>query len=226
MLPKRSISELELRLAYLAARSFRSIKPLRWDSLGGNRFRLSVDARTDLDQVVVVDYRGSALVKVDGKPSYALDSYHRFIPLTKGSHVIEAEFTQYAAFGEIVDINPGEPYLVTRSYPAWRLWAYGRVILDLAKATNDEALKNSLLDALTEAFKKVPFTTVSRLQLLLAAKLYGLPWGVRIGQIVTDDLSNVYSEDSVSDSTFDEALGVLRGLLNALLPRFGKGGLL
>ncbi|MGC9137081.1 alpha-mannosidase [Caldivirga sp.] len=219
----RSFDELSARLVFVIASSFRNIKPLTWDTIGDGKFKLSVNAG-DSSELVVIGYRGSALVKLDGSPYFELDGYHKSIPLPSGSHTVEAEFTPYAAFGELVGINAGKPYLVTRDYSALRFWAYASSALELARIINDDAVKVELLKALTEAFKKVPFTSVSREQLILAAELYGMPWSERINQTITQDLDNVFTESS--GGNFDEALGVLRGLLSALLPRFGKGGLL
>ncbi len=222
----RTIEELEVRVVYLLARSFRNITPLKWDSFDGKVAKLTVDARSDNDQLVVVGYRGSALVRLDGRPYFSLDGYHRFIPLTRGRHSVEAEFTPYAAFGELVGIDPGKPYLVTRSYPAWRLWAYGRAILDLARRVNDAEVRDSLLGALSEALREVPFTSISRDQALLTAEIYGMPWRERITQTITPDLDNVFTEDSTEDFAFERALNILRGRLNELVSRFGKRGLL
>ncbi|MFP3303689.1 MAG: alpha-mannosidase, partial [Caldivirga sp.] len=213
----RSFDELSARLVFVLASSFRNIKPLKWDSVGDNRFRLSVDAG-DSSELVVIGHRGSALIRLDGRPHFELDRYHKAIPIPPGSHTVEAEFTPYADFGEIVGVDPGKPFLVTRDYSALRFWAYASSALELARTINDDAVKDALLRALTEAFKRVPFTSVSREQLLLTAELYGMPWGERIMQTITDDLSNVYVESS--GGNFDEALGVLRGLLGG----FGKVG--
>ena len=219
----RTIEELSARLVSVIASSFRNITPLNWDTLGDGKFRLSVNAGNS-SELIVIGYRGSALVRLDGRPYFELDGYHKAIPLPSGSHTVEAEFTPYAAFGELVGINAGKPYLVTRDYSALRFWAYASSVLELARSINDDSVKVELLKALTEAFKKVPFTSVSREQLILAAELYGMPWSERISQTITQDLDNVYTESS--GGNFDEALGVLRGLLSGLLPRFGKGGLL
>ncbi|KUO87182.1 MAG: alpha-mannosidase [Caldivirga sp. CIS_19] len=213
----RSFDELSARLVFVLASSFRNIKPLKWDSVGDNRFRLSVDAG-DSSELVVIGHRGSALIRLDGRPHFELDRYHRAIPIPPGSHTIEAEFTPYADFGEIVGVDPGKPFLVARDYSALRFWAYASSALELARTINDDAVRDALLRALTEAFKRVPFTSVSREQLLLTAELYGMPWGERIMQTITDDLSNVYVESS--GGNFDDALGVLRGLVGG----FGKVG--
>ena len=111
----------------------------------------------DSSELVVIGHRGSALIGLDGRPHFELDHYHRAIPIPPSSHTVEAEFTPYADFGEIVGVDPGRPFLVTRDYSAFRFWAYVSSALELARTINDDAARDAILRALTEAFKRVPF---------------------------------------------------------------------
>lgn len=219
----RTLDELSIRAVYVLAVSFRNIRPLRWERAEGGKASLTVEAMPN-DELVVLGYRGSALVRLDGRPYFALDGYHKAIPLPQGKHVVEAEFSPYAAFGELVGFSPGDPYLVNRDYSALRFWAYAVSAIELARATNNDEVREALIRVLTDAFRLVPFTTISRLQLKLAAGVYGMPWSERLEQTITEDLGKVFTEGGGAD--FERALNVLRGGLRELVSRYGKPGLL
>lgn len=103
----RDVNELSSRLAFIFANSLSSIKYLKWnESSQANTYTISITSG-DQDELAVIGYSGSALVRLNGRPYFALDGYHNEIPLPPGNNEITAEFQPYQAFGERVKIDPG-----------------------------------------------------------------------------------------------------------------------
>lgn len=220
----RTIQELEARVALLHAASFRNIRILEWDSFTNNKATMALSAAGENFQLIVLDYKGSALVRLDSKPYFSLDGYHYAIPIPEGNHVVEAEFSPFLAFGEKVDIQPGKPVSVNRNMEALKLWAYGRSILELARATKDEELKSDLLKVLSEALKEAPFETVSREQVYLATAFKAMIGGLdSIPRLLSDDIIPVYAEEQGGEK-YGRALNLLRSKLSNLVEKYGKRG--
>jgi len=220
----RTIQELEARLALLHAASFRNIRVLDWDSFTGNKATITLDAAGENFQLVVLDYKGSALVKLDSKPYFSLDGYHHAIPIPQGHHVVEAEFSPFLAFGEKVDVHPGKPVGVNRNIEALKLWAYGRSILELVRATKDEELKSDLLRALSDSLKEAPFETVSKEQVLLATAFKTMIGGLdSVPRLLSEDIAPLYIEEQGIEK-YGRALNLLKSSLSSLAEKYGKRG--
>ncbi|MBO3831856.1 MAG: alpha-mannosidase [Candidatus Brockarchaeota archaeon] len=220
----RTIQELEARLALLHAASFRNIIMLEWDSFDNNRATIALNAAGENFQLVVLEYKGSALVKLDSKPYFSLDGYHYAIPIPEGNHLVEAEFSPFLAFGEKVDVHPGKPVGVNRNMEALRLWAYGRSILELIRATKDEELKQDLLRVLSNALREAPFETVSKEQVSLATAFKAMIGGLdSVPRLLSDDIAPIFMEEQGLEK-YGRALSLLKNSLKNLAEKYGKRG--
>ncbi len=220
----RTIQELEARLALLHAASFRNIIMLEWDSFDNNRAKIALNAAGENFQLVVLEYKGSALVKLDSKPYFSLDGYHYAIPIPEGNHLVEAEFSPFLAFGEKVDVHPGKPVGVNRNMEALRLWAYGRSILELIRATKDEELKQDLLRVLSNALREAPFETVSKEQVSLATAFKAMIGGLdSVPRLLSDDIAPIFFEEQGLEK-YGRALSLLKNSLKNLVEKYGKRG--
>ncbi|MEM3079767.1 MAG: alpha-mannosidase, partial [Thermoproteota archaeon] len=220
----RTLQELEARLALLHAASFRNVRMLEWDSFANNRATIALNAAGENFQLLVLDYKGSALVKLDSKPYFSLDGYHYAIPIPEGNHLVEAEFSPFLAFGEKVDVHPGKPVSVNRNMEALRLWAYGRSVLELARATKDEELKEDLLRVLSNALREAPFETVSKEQVSLATAFKAMIGGLdSVPRLLSEDIIPVFVEEQDLEK-YRRALSLLKNSLNSLVEKYGKRG--
>jgi alpha-mannosidase len=220
----RTIQELEARLALLHAVSFRNVRILEWDSFTNNKATIALNAAGENFQLLVLDYKGSALVKLDSKPYFALDGYHHAIPVPQGRHLLEVEFSPFLAFGEKADVNPGKPVSVNRNMNALRLWVYGKSVLELARVTKDEELKEDLLRVLSDALREAPFETVSREQVSLATAFKTMIGGLdSVPRLLSDDILPVFLEEQNTEK-YGRALSLLKNSLNSLVEKYGKRG--
>src|SRR5262245_14405684 len=112
----RSAKELERRLALVLAQSFSKIRFLDWESVSEDGKHATAMLRADHPDSLVafLDSKGSALLRLDGKPYWSLDGYHKSMPVPLGKHKITAEFTPYQTFGEKTAVDPGRPILAVR----------------------------------------------------------------------------------------------------------------
>ena len=220
----RTVQELEARLNYVLASSFRRPKFLSWER-NGNVGRVQVDSSGRNYELMVLNFAGSALVKLDGKPHFELDRYHLAVPVPAGSHVVTAEFSNLMDFGERVELNMGTPVGVERDPDALRLWIYGNTILDVVRNVGDREVEEDLLELLSKAMSVASFRSVSRDQLFLAVRAMGLPrWVERFPASIDDDLSQVYVEND--NPHYGKALELLKEGLGELRRKYGKRGLL
>ncbi|BCU67606.1 alpha-mannosidase [Sulfolobales archaeon HS-7] len=214
----RKIGELSQRIAFVYANSFTKIKFLDWNTTE-NPFQLEVNVTHQNQRLAVMDYSGSALVKLNGKPYFALDGYHKEFGLPLGADKITADFSTYKSFGEKSPINPGRPVLYVLRPSARELAIYGNVILEFVKYTTDEYVRELLIKALTDSLTLVPFSGVSREQLLLASALqrnfprYLLDYSEKMD----------YSEGEYSEE-FERSLENLKEKLRELREDLGKRG--
>ncbi|BBD73272.1 alpha-mannosidase [Sulfodiicoccus acidiphilus] len=222
----RTHQELESRLNYVLASSFKRPTFLKWEEAKGNVGKVNVDSTGGNFRLMVVDSAGSALVKLDGRPHFEIDRYHISVPVPVGRHEVSVEFSNLMDFGEKVEVNLGTPVAVERDFSALRLWAYGSSILDAVRSLKDPELEEDMLSLLSKALAKAPFRTVSRDQLILAVKAAGLPrWVERFPASIEKDLEPIYAEEE-DGSRFEKALLYLKEGLGELRRKYGKRGLL
>ncbi|BFH72069.1 alpha-mannosidase [Sulfurisphaera javensis] len=195
----RSEKEIFQRLSYILATSFTKIERLSWN---GNS--ISLNNEDDNSFLLVADYSGSALIKLNSKPYFSLDGYHNYFPLPKGEIKIEAEFSPFKAFGERVEISYGTPYKFVRNDSAFIFWLYGISLLELSKYFE----RDEILKILSEALKFVPFVGVSADQLYLASKVYD--------KFPTYLLSYGYSNKEEYTTDYTEAINFLKEKLKEL----------
>ncbi len=211
----RKENEIFSRISYILANSFYDIKYLDWNS-NNNGYFINLE-NTDQRYFITMDYQGSALIKINSEPYYALDGYHNTFPLPSGKIKIEAIFSPYRAFGEKIQINPGKPAIFKRNTSAYLLWNYANTTLQLAK-NSQGYLKEKLLKILTEALSLSPFVSVSRDQLFLAYKY----WKEFPSYLLEFSQEMKYDEYS---GNYDNALRYLREKLSELRESFGKTGI-
>ncbi|MEM0272812.1 MAG: alpha-mannosidase [Thermoprotei archaeon] len=220
----RSLSELEARITLVFANSFRNTRRLGWsfDEQGGAY--LNIDGKSD-SYLVVLDHRGSGLIRLDGKPHFGLDKYHTLIPIPAGHHTVNVELSNYLDFGERIDAHPGTPFYCEVDFKAYRLYVYGYLITELLKDKNvDGELKEDLGRALSRALSEAYFESVSREQLLIASRLLKTNIDLdRIHHTIDDSLTSVFVEDN-NRAKYGRALDVLKEELSRLTVKYGKRG--
>jgi alpha-mannosidase len=228
----RTLKELERRLAFSLARSFEQIEMLKWHSLTNpkssvNIAGLNLNVKKPNAFLYVIDYKGSALVRLDGEAYWSLDGYHKSMRIPKGRHEITAEFTHYQAFGEKVSMSFGTPILTIRNEDAYKFWNYCLMILSLAKQTKDKELSDDLFKLLGFAFRETFFESVTRDQLVLAsasAKTFPNELLEVVPKSNVEDIQKIgycYEGDS---KKWVHALDLVENGLMSLVRKYGKRG--
>lgn len=212
----RNDAEVLSRISYILANSFYDIKYFKWSKENEKEFYVDIINNNGYF-MIVINYEGSALVKVNSQPYYALDGYHNTFPLPEGKIRVNALFSPYKAFGQKVEINPGTPVIFRRNEDAYKLWAYLNATLQLAKNSQDY-LREKLLKVLTETLSLVPFVSVSRDQLLLASKY----WNDFPSHLL--EFSQEMKYEEFHEGNYKEALTYLKEKLGELRETFGKAG--
>ena len=208
----RKENEIFMRISFILANSFYDIKYAQWNP----DLSLEVENNDDNRYLMVLDFQGSALVKINSRPYFALDDYHNTFWLPKGRLRIEAIFSPFKAFGQKVRVEAGTPVLYRRNYEAYALWLYANAVLQLAKRSQGY-LKEKLLEALTEALSLAPFVSVSRDQLVLASHY----WSEFPKHLLDFTQDMKYQEYT---GKYDEALKYLSERMRELRETFGKQG--
>ncbi len=225
---RRTVRELERRVALVLAQSFRNVRFVPWNSISndGTVAGLTVEVEESDSLIVFLDYKGSALLMLDGKPYWSLDGYHNSARVPVGKHELLAEFSPYLAFGEKTAIHPGNPALTVRDGDAFRFWVYGTMMLDLAKQSKDKELSDDLLDLLSIALTEGYFENVTHEQLVLANFL-AEKFPREIVDIVpesTGDLRKIGYRENASSGKWERAQLRLDEGLRELVGKYGKRG--
>jgi alpha-mannosidase len=228
----RTLKELERRLALSLARSFEQIETLKWNPPAhGNRSsiaRLNLNIEKPNAFLYVIDYKGSALVKLDGEPYWSLDGYHKSMRIPTGRREITAEFTPFHAFGEKVSVSFGIPMLTIRNEDAYRFWNYCFMILSLAKQTKDKELSDDLFNLLDLAFREGYFESVTYDQLLLAsvsAKNFPNELLEVVPKSTAKGVQEIgYHYERGDPRKWSRGLYVVENGLNNLVRKYGKRG--
>ncbi|ARM75463.1 alpha-mannosidase [Acidianus manzaensis] len=205
----RNEKEINQRLSYVLANSFNNIQYLSW-----NNQKLHINNDKENSFLMIFDYKGSGLVKINSKPFFALDGFHNYFQLPKGDLEITIEMSPFRAFGEKVKIEYGTPVKFNRNDSAYLLWIYGITTLELAKESSNY-LKEELLQILSETLRLAPFVTVSRDQLFLASKYWN-----NFPSYLLDFSEGMDQKEGNED--FTEALNYLRDKISELGPKIGS----
>ncbi|AOL16495.1 alpha-mannosidase [Sulfolobus sp. A20] len=218
----RTFSELEARIVLILASSFKNLKELRWKYNNSEPF-VEVEGNGKSSYLVIIDHRGSGLVRLDGKPYFELDAYHTLIPIPKGKHVFNINLSNYMDFGEKIDPSPGLPFYTELDLNAFELYIYGDLILDLLRDNNIEReIKDDLAEALTKGLREAYFESVSKDQIYIASKFVKTSLDLnRMYKSISDD--EVYAQNENSEK-YVKALNVLRDELRKLVSIYGKRG--
>jgi alpha-mannosidase len=225
---RRAFKEIERRLALVLAQSFHNIRFQQWEktSPDGSEARLKIETATKDSLLVFLEYKGSALLRLDGQPYWSLDGYHKSLRVPTGRHEIAAEFSPYQAFGEKTQIFPGTPVLAERNEDAYRFWNYGAMVVELAKLTKDKELSEDLLDALSSSLKEAFFESVTHEQLVLANYL-SEKFPKEIVEILPESSPSLESlgyRENADASRWTLAQQALEKNLSALESKYGKRG--
>jgi len=220
----RKTAEIDARMNAVLAQSLVGIKKLQWSG-EGNRFEVDVSIEEKqgyLPILFVEGYRGSGLVKLNGHPYYSLDGYHNYVPLKPGQHHLDVTFSAYRAFGERVDVAPGVPYIVYVHEGGLKLFLYLQAALELANFTQDNELKEDLLNAMGNALKEAYFEGFSPEQAGLASAIIHRDF--QIGAFPQSEAWKLGFRESKDLSRFAIALDRLRADLKVLRGKYGKRG--
>ncbi len=224
---QRRPQELEARTLAVLASSFLRVEKLSWVDEGDGRYRLEVDASGDGVRPIlfVRDYDGSALIKLNGNPRYSLDGYHNYVPLQRGKNVVEALFSPYRAFGEVVEVKPGFPYYVEVAEDPYVLYVYLSSVNELISSTNDEDLKQDLSSLEAQVLKTAYFDGISPDQAALASYLLKRDVFAPARDLGAQAQSFGYRKTN-DLSRYTEALSLLKQGLEELRRKYGKRGTL
>ena len=239
----RNSKEAQARLFGVLASSLRLIEPLRWQDAGHDAYDLDVPEEVnDPSEMLVLfveGYRGSALVRLNGSPYYALDGYHAYVPLPAGKLRIRAEFSPLAAFGEAVGVSPGQPILLGLSRDAYLLYLYLDALLELAGQVEDPEMKKDLMALVSSCLDKAYFKGFSPQQVQVSTSFAKEALGVSLGQMLgMNEGEEVSTEEAAKElvdlaqsagfkededlSRYSDALRELRKGLTTLRQKYGK----
>ncbi|MQL54322.1 alpha-mannosidase [Acidianus ambivalens] len=189
-------TEIRLRLGFLLANSYRNIKITEINGktihvLSGN-------------YMVFLDNNEAIQLLVNNQPYFEIDSAHKEVPIPSGINelTLDSEYTGKIAF-------------VNKLHNAYKLWVYGVTVLEASKYI----YRDKLLEILSKTLSLVPFTSVSRSQLLVASAVWkDFP---RHFLYFSNDMK--YEEGGFDDDKYLYALEYLRKELSNLgLGKFGK----
>ncbi|MGC9175064.1 MAG: alpha-mannosidase [Thermoprotei archaeon] len=226
---QRTSQEIEARLNAILASSFVNWKRLSWKEEGKSVYRLDVSVKALPEKVsaalLVKDYSGSALVLLNGKPFYSLDGYHNYIPLAEGENNLEARFSPYKAFGEIVKVDPGTPYYVELAEEPYTLYTYLFQLNDMCNYIQDDEVRADGKKLISETLSIAYFDSVSPDQAMLASSLTktNIFQSLQTGQYDVD-LSTIGYRSKQDLSRYSRALSHLRAGLSSLRNKYGKRG--
>ncbi len=218
----RTFSELEARIVLILANSFKNLKELRWRYNNSEPF-VEVEGNGKNPYLIIIDHKGSGLVKLDGKPYFELDAYHTLIPIPQGKHVFSLDLSNYMDFGERIDPSPGVPFYTELDLNAFKLYIYGDLILDLLRDNNiEKEAKDDLAEALTKGLREAYFESVSKEQIYIASKF--VKTNLDLNRMYKSiSYEEVYVQDENSEK-YVKALNVLRDELRELVSVYGKRG--
>ena len=217
---------LEHRTLLVLAASFRGIRPVAWSPAGDLSYRFLYDDKRQNLYMVVTSRHAPALVRLDGRPYYEIDSEHVQVPLPPGAHEVLIELTTYGDFGEPVQPLPPEAFTAERDPTGYELFLYASSALELAQATKDEQLKDDILSVLSEALSRVRVSSASPTQLLLASATYRTSYDVNrlLASIDRGLAEGVYVEQG--GLGIPEALERLKEGLRSLEGKYGRPGVM
>lgn len=219
----RTQKELERRLALILAQSFQAIRYISWSSPSIGEARLDIEIEKEDCELFVLDYQGSALVKLDGKPYWSLDGYHKSIPLPKGSHEIVAEFTPYRAFGERATVFQGNPVITVKVKPIFKYWQLATMTFQLAQKFQDPELKDDLFSLLSASLKLAYFEGITLDQLKLARYSWE-NFPQELEQVVPSSAEGLGYRVDTKLSKYEVATNALKRGLEKLVVKYGKRG--
>ncbi|WP_449462284.1 glycoside hydrolase family 38 C-terminal domain-containing protein [Tardisphaera miroshnichenkoae] len=226
---QRRPQEIEARALAVLASSFVRSEKLSWANAGEGRYRLEINALGEAGKPIlfVRDYEGSALLMLDGSPYYSLDGYHNYVPLKRGKNLVEAIFSPYRAFGDLVEIRPGIPYLVEVAEDPYLLYLYVSAVGDLISSTSDEDLKQELTSLVGQVLNVAYFDGISPDQAALASYILKRDAFAAVRDLETQTgYESVGYRKTRDISRYGEALSLLKQGLEELTKKYGKRGTL
>jgi alpha-mannosidase len=189
--------ELKLRLSFILANAYRNINIIHSE---GDKISLSQNASS----LIFLDETEPLQLFVDNKPYFEVDNEHKEVPILHG---VKELFIEPKYGGRVA--------LANKVYSAYKLWVYGITVLEASKYVYRE----KLLEILSKTLSLVPFTSVSREQLMVASIVWkGFP-----KHFLYFSEGMKYEEGGYSDEKYLEALEFLREQLTKLgLGKLGK----
>lgn len=227
MVEKRGLKELERRVALLLPQSFTNIRFLQWTPKSdGVSATLDLEVNHSDSVLVFLDYKGSALVTMDGEAFWSLDGYHKSVSIGQGKHAILAEFTPYLAFGEKTAMSFGTPILAVRNPSAYKFWIYCSTVLDLAKQSKDREVSSDLFDLLSDSLEAAFFESVTQEQIQLATYLHDKFPRELVNTIPkrTPAAEQLGYREHATVAKWHDALSILENGLQLLVKKYGKRG--
>ncbi len=209
---------LRRRIFFVLASSFRNVRRLEWSNDGA----LYVEGREN-SYLFFKDRKGSALVLLDGRPYFGLDSAHFYVPLPPGRHKVELRTSPLADFGQRVGASPGVPIYAERDEDGFKLWIYAKTALELAEALGPGKPAEDLLDLLDSTLRGL-FQRVSLEQIEIAL-MFDKRYSYYLDYI-PEGFDAAAAGFGEAKPDFGKALEALRRGLAELRRRHGKNGVL
>ncbi|EZQ10036.1 alpha-mannosidase [Candidatus Acidianus copahuensis] len=217
-----TVDEIFKRESLLLASIFRNIKEENW-AKDGETFSLELNVNPNYIPIIVVkEYRGSALILLNGKPYYSLDGYHKYFPLRQGSNKVEAKFSPFLAFGERVKVNPGRPIYAEIVKEGFILWIYLKTLTEFYTQTLDQEVKDDVGKVIQEALRISHFDSITRKQLEVAEEFDSIQ--PDFATTIPSEEENLGYRETSDDLRYINALTFLHNSLSKLREKFGKRG--
>ena len=162
--------EIWARLVLILADSFRDISYKKW-IVKGDIARLELDTG-ESTTLMVLGQRGSALVKLDGRPYCGLDDCHKMLELPAGKHELVAEFSPYTSWHPRESMELGVPVTAVLRREAYDFWVYAEKVYDFASNLTDPEAREELISLLLNALHEACFTSITSNQIAIAKHIW------------------------------------------------------
>jgi alpha-mannosidase len=163
--------EIWARLVLVLADSFRTISYKEWKVRDQNS-KLDVEATEGGTVLMVLGQRGSALVKLDGRPYGSIDESHKIVELPVGKHELVAEFSPYTSWHPREALQFGVPVTAVLRREVYDFWVYSEKVYEFASSSADPELREDLISLLLNALHEARFAGTTADQIVMAKHIW------------------------------------------------------
>jgi len=163
--------EVWARLVLILADSFKDVSYKEW-TVKSEHAKLDLDIGESDTILMVLGKRGSALVKLDGRPYCSIDDCHKVVDLPTGRHELLAEFSRYTSWHPKERMDFGVPVTAVLRREVYDFWIYSEKVFDFASNSADPELREDLVNLLLNALHEASFTGTTADQIALAKHIW------------------------------------------------------